>query len=69
MVRAQSFILISRACMASGIIFFMAAAVIWFAGHIPGVISELKGKKIKKHEKLKVIEDLMIVNSKERIDY
>lgn len=55
--------------MVSGFVLLPAAAVMWFAGHIGRVISELKGKKIKRYEKLKVIEDLMIVNSKERIDY
>ena len=66
---AQSYILISGICMVSGFVLLLAAAIMWFAGHIGRVISELKGKKIKRYEKLKVIEDLMIVNSKERIDY
>lgn len=66
---AQSCILISGICVVSGFVLLLAAAVIWFAGHIGRAISELKGKKTKRYEKLKVIEDLMIVNSKERIDY
>ena len=64
---AQNYILISGICLASGFVLLPTAVVIWFAGHIGRVISELKGKKIKRYEKLK--EDLMIVNSKERIDY
>lgn|GEM_PF-4538050 len=66
---AQNYILISGICLASGLVLLPAAVVIWFAGHIGRVISELKGKKNKRYEKIKVIEDLMIVNSKERIDY
>ena len=66
---AQNYILISGICLVSGFVLLLAAAIMWFAGHIGRVISELKGKKIKRYEKLKVIEDLMIVNSKERIDY
>ena len=66
---AQDFILISRVCMALGIILILASVVIWFAGHISLSIWELKGKKTKPQEKLRVIEDLMIVNSKERIEY
>ena len=69
MVSAQSLLLIANIFMASGVVFFLASAVIWFAGDISAVIFELKGKKTKKREKLRVIEDLMIVNSKERIDY
>lgn len=66
---AADFILISKACLAAGIILLLASGIIWFAGHISLSISELKGKKTKPQEKLRVIEDLMIVNSKEWIDY